>query len=202
MTKFLSIRAAICLLWLVLVGVGFAWVLTYENTPGGAGKASVVWPQGTALQLETNRATLILFAHPQCPCTRATIEELNRLLAQQKEGKVSAQVWFFQPEDQPGDWSQSDLWRSVEAIPGVRVQADVGGKEAQRFGAETSGSALLYSPQGQLLFKGGITSGRGHVGDNAGEIAIATLLGGKPAQSQQTPVYGCSLLGCEKAEAR
>lgn len=197
----LLVRVAICLIWLVLVGVGFSLVLTYENTPGGGSSLAGDWPTGSALKLNTKLPTLILFAHPKCPCTRATVEELNRLLAQ-TEGKVSAQVWFFQPDNLPADWSRSDLWRSVEAIPGVAVNADTGGLEARRFGAETSGSVLLYSAAGRLLFKGGITGARGHVGDNAGENAIATLLKGERAQAQQTPVFGCSLLDSDKREGK
>lgn len=201
MIKTRSIHLAICLLWLGLVGVGFGLVWVYEKTPGKDGSVAGNWPAASGLRLDAKLPTLILFAHPRCPCTRASIEELNRLLVQ-TQGKVSTQVWFFQPEGFSNDWSRSDLWRSVEAIPGLRVSADIGGLEARRFGAETSGSVFLYSPDGQLLFKGGITSGRGHVGDNAGINAIAMLLGGKPTPSQQTPVYGCSLLGCDKAEAQ
>jgi len=45
-----------------------------------------------------------------------------------------------------------------------------------------------------LLFKGGITSGRGHAGDNAGADAIALLLAAQDPGVRQTPVYGCSLV--------
>ncbi|HEY1170543.1 MAG TPA: hypothetical protein VGH19_04165 [Verrucomicrobiae bacterium] len=199
MTKLRTIRIAICLLWLVMVGVGFALVLRYENTPGGEGEITSRWPAETALKLDSGHANLILFAHPQCPCTRATIEELNRLLARTKT-KVHTQVWFFQPTNFPASWSRSDLWRSAERIPGLTVQADVDGREAKLFGAETSGSVLLYDAKGQLLFKGGITSGRGHMGDNAGESSIAALLDGKSPALNETPVYGCSMLSCERGQ--
>jgi hypothetical protein len=188
------ISVVVCLLWLVLVGVGFALVMRYENTPGQTGEIPGQWPAGTALQLGAHEPTLILFAHPRCPCTRATMEELNRLLAQTKT-KASIQACFFQPASFSGDWSQSDLWRSAEAMPGLETKADIDGQEARRFGAETSGTVLLYDERGRLLFKGGITGGRGHVGDNAGKSAVARRLEDPSLAFQGAPVYGCSLLG-------
>jgi hypothetical protein len=194
--KIFSVRVAICGLWLILAVAGFALVLNYQNTPGVEGKFSDAWPVGTTLKLNTNGATLVMFVHPQCPCSRSTIEELNRLLAR-IQNKASVQVCFFQPDGLPAEWSRSGLWSSAAAIPGVVSQQDVGGRQALLFGAETSGSVFLYNPEGQLVFKGGITAGRGHAGDNSGANAIAALLSGTPVPLQQTPVFGCSLRGCE-----
>jgi len=51
--------------------------------------------------------------------------------------------------------------------------ADPLAETARSFGVHTSGQALLYAPDGTLRFAGGITSGSGHAGDNAGVDAIA-----------------------------
>jgi hypothetical protein len=134
-----------------------------------------------------------MFAHPRCPCTRASLGELNRLLAQ-SNGRISAHVLFFRPSGYPSDWAHTELWRTAAAIPGVTVQEDTNDAVARRFGAETSGYVLLYDPSGQLLFRGGITGSRGHAGDNIGENAIISLAMGKTGGVTQTPVYGCSLL--------
>lgn len=167
-------------------------VLNYENASGSAGRAPSQWISGTSLPLDPARNTLIMFAHPQCPCTRASLGELNRLLAQ-SGGHIAAHVLFFQPTNYSADWTHTELWRTAAAMPGVTVQDDVDDALARKFGAETSGYVLFYSPQGQLLFRGGITGSRGHAGDNAGESAIISLALGKPAAVTQTPVYGCSL---------
>ena len=37
------------------------------------------------------------------------------------------------------------------------------------------------TPSGKLTFQGGITAGRGHQGDNAGETAVVSLLRGGAA---------------------
>ena len=183
--------------WLLAAGVGFVWILNYQSTNGAAGIAPEHWPTGTQITLDSQRDTLVMFAHPQCPCTRASMEELNRLLAR-TEGKVVVQVFFFKPDKFSGDWVHSDLWKSAAAIPGVVVREDPNGAQARLFGAETSGDVLLYDTHGRLLFNGGITGSRGHAGDNAGENTIIARLQGQEASLKQTPVYGCSLLGkCE-----
>ena len=70
---------------------------------------------------------------------------------------------------------------------------DEGGVEASRFGAATSGQAILYDGDGRLVFSGGITAARGHFGDNAGSQALARLLiDGMPSRPH-TPVFGCAL---------
>lgn len=190
-------RIFLCVLWLVAAGAGFAWILNYQSASGVPGRAPEHWPLGTQIALNSNEDTLVMFAHPQCQCTAASLEELNRLLAR-SGGKVAAQAWFFKPDSFSDDWAHSDLWQSAAAIPGVTVREDINGTQARLFGAETSGDVLVFDTHGRLLFKGGITGSRGHAGDNAGENAVVALLKGQPAGLDQTPVYGCSLLGrCE-----
>lgn len=167
-------------------------VLDYESASGAAGGAPKQWLSGTSIPLDNTRDTLIMFAHPRCPCTRAGLDELNRLLAQ-SNGRIAAHVLFFKPPGYSSDWTHATLWRTAEAIPGVSVQEDTNDAVARKFGAETSGYVLLYNPRGQLLFRGGITGSRGHAGDNVGESAIISLAMGKPSGVTQTPVYGCPL---------
>jgi hypothetical protein len=200
-TRILSMRIVVCLLWLTVVGGGFLVLLRYQSAGGTVGSTPSQWPSAAHISLDHNRPTMILFAHPKCPCTRASMEELNRILAQ-CSGKVTAHVLFFRPADLPDSWARAGLWPSAAAIPGVVVQEDRDGAQACLFGAETSGYLVLYDPHGQLLFKGGITGSRGHAGDNAGENAVVSLLTGQTAALTQTPVYGCSLLGeCQASTA-
>jgi hypothetical protein len=194
-------RTALCVAWLAMVGAGFIVLSNYQSASGSVGRTPSDWPPKTRVALDQKRDTLIMFAHPQCPCTRASIEELNRLLARCHSG-VAAQVWFYKPAGFSEDWTRSSLWRSAAAIPGVTVKEDPDGAQARLFGAETSGFVLLYDSHGQLRFKGGITGSRGHAGDNAGEDAVVLLLTGRETGLKQTPVYGCSLLGACQTPAR
>jgi hypothetical protein len=182
----------ICLLWVTLATAGFALIIHYQNTGGEAGHTPQHWPSTAKIVPNKTGSTLIMFAHPQCPCTRASVEELNRLLAR-SAGRIAAQVWFSRPATVASNWTQTGLWRSVSEIPGAQVHEDVDDAQAQLFGAETSGYVVVYDAAGELRFKGGITGSRGHAGDNAGEEAIVELARGNVATLKQSPVYGCSL---------
>jgi hypothetical protein len=185
--------AALGLLWLAGIGAGLKILWRYENAPGVAAAAPRFWPADSRLQRASGRATLVMLAHPHCPCTRASIGELALLMAQ-CQGRVETQVVFYQPDGFAEDWARTDLWHSAAIIPGVTVQQDTGGIEARRFQAETSGQALLYDAAGRLIFSGGITGSRGHSGDNAGRSAIISLLTKGQAEHNQTFVFGCSLV--------
>src|ERR1700722_19868585 len=108
MTGIVPIRIAVLLFWILGVTGGFAVVLNFQSGDGLVGTAPELWPPGTKLALDHERKTLIMFAHPKCPCTRASIEELNRLLARCSD-RVTAQVWFFQPGGFPSEWAKGDL---------------------------------------------------------------------------------------------
>lgn len=181
-----------CVAWLVAAVGGIIILINYESRAGGTGETPQRWPSQNLLSLDSKLDTLVMFAHPQCPCTRASMEELNQLLARSKN-KVAAHVIFFRPANFPTNWAHADLWKTASTIPGLAIDEDIGGATAKKFGAETSGFVALYNPQGQLLFHGGITSGRGHAGDNEGESAIVALLAGRESSVKQMPVYGCSL---------
>jgi hypothetical protein len=180
------------MLWLGVVCVGLEIIWSYENAPGPAATPPGLWPVESELERAPGRATLVMLAHPHCPCMRASIGELALLMARCEE-RVSAYVLFYQPEGFSNQWAQTDLWQSAAAIPGVIVRRDEGGIEARRFRAATSGQVLLYESGGQLLFSGGITGSRGHSGDNAGRTAIVSLLTQGTAERNQTFVFGCSL---------
>ena len=188
--KFILIGA--CTAWVIAIAVGLSLLWNYENAPGPNSAPPAQWPHDSAMQLATDRATLIVLAHPRCPCTRASIGELARLMAQ-TQGRVTAYALFVKPDGTSDDWEKTDLWQSAASIPGVSVVAD-DGLEARRFHAVTSGQTILYDAEGHLLFSGGITSSRGHSGDNAGRSAMVSLLNNGNADRTESSVFGCSLL--------
>src|SRR5712692_5114154 len=170
-----AIVVAAALLWVPAVGFGVQALLRYSNTPGRLAAPPLDWPHGAGVRPEPGRATLMVFAHPQCPCSRATIGELALIMAQHRE-KLAAYVVFYSPRSKGNDWARSGLWRDAASIPGVKPIEDLDGREALRFGASTSGQTLLYDVSGRLLFSGGITSARGHAGANDGRDAVVALL--------------------------
>ncbi len=106
-------------------------------------------------------------------------------------GRVNAYVVFVKPADAAADWDDTRLRRAAAAIPGVTVLTDDAGSEAKRFGAETSGHTLIFGRDGELLFSGGITASRGHLGSNPGETSVIAAIKAEPVENRNTPVYGC-----------
>jgi hypothetical protein len=184
--------AALFVIWLMLVGAGLGGLWIYAATPGPAATASDTWPSASRVQRDARRPTLVMFAHPQCACSSASIGELS-LLMTHAQGRVSTKVLFYHPTDAADAWTHSDLWYAAAAIPGVEVIADDNGHEAAIFGALVSGQTLLYDADGRLTFSGGITGARGHSGDNLGRSTLVSLLLTGRAATAKTPVFGCFL---------
>ncbi len=191
---------------------GIVATARFGGTPGGDAGSPASWPRETALQ--ANRAELLLFAHPLCSCTFATLEELDRVLAATRGGsRPDVRILFFRPRSttDPGLWHESSLWARAAAIPGVTVAWDEDGTEARRFGAATSGAVRLYGSDRRLLFAGGITGSRGHAGDNDGADGLSAALDSTAASQPRTSqprtsqrrtlqrrtskIFGCSLFG-------
>ncbi len=194
------LRALLTIVWLASIGGGMRILLAYENTAGRVAVVPKIFPAQAALTLAKDRPTLIMLAHPRCPCTRASMNELAKIMAD-LQGRVQAYVLFAAPPNSGADWNDTELWRAAAAIPEVIPVGDNDGRESRRFGATTSGHTLLYAPDGRLLFSGGITLTRGHEGTNAGESAIIALVKTQPADLASTPVFGCPLVGAEKLAA-
>src|SRR5262245_2224869 len=159
------------------VVAGFATLMRYAATAGPSPRAPARMPveletalapcEGTSLYA---RPLLVLCVHPQCPCTRATIDELDRI-AHGAGSALAIEVFFLSDAELGSAWTESELWRAARSIPGAHVHADLGGALARRLGAEVSGTAIVYGRDGGLEFQGGITLGRGEPGDNAGARA-------------------------------
>jgi hypothetical protein len=142
------------------------------------------------------RPHLIVFVHPHCPCTRATIANLDRLLAR-TNGKLDVTAVVVVPLGATSDWADTANVRAVRAIEGVETRTDWGGAEANRFGATTSGYVLLYTADRNLAYAGGITPARGHEGDCKGIDQILAIVAGGTAQleiPQPQTAAGCALL--------
>jgi hypothetical protein len=178
--------------WLLAVLAGSLLLAQYSQTAGTAGTAPEQWPDTSLVSRDPAQFKLVMFLHPRCPCSRATLGELELLMAH-CQGLFSAQVLFIQPEGVAEDWVKTDLWNTAAAIPGVTASIDHEGREARRFQAVTSGQTLLYDARGALLFQGGITLARGHAGDNPGRDALEDLLKQKVTHPVSAPVFGCAL---------
>lgn len=163
--------------WVLLLALGMGALAFHGHQPGEAADAPPVWPADSRLQLARRQPTLLLFVHPECPCTRASLAELARLLVRCPELRATVVL-------RPGP--------AVSLPSGVTAVQDDGLAETARFGAFTSGQVLLYGTDGRLRFAGGITVSRGHEGDNDGADAVARAVTGGSGLSGG-PVFGCGL---------
>jgi hypothetical protein len=192
---------ALVVLWAGLVSGGTIAVARYKGAPGEASSPGSQWPQGSSVKPNDGVANLVMMAHPKCACTRASLGELAKLMTDLR-GKVLATVLVLKPDGTGADFAETDLVARAREIDGVRVVVDEGGREAERFKAKTSGDTIVYSPRGELLFHGGITLARGHMGDNAGRRRITELVRTQTSDKLDAPVFGCPLKESEKLSSR
>ena len=205
------VYAVAAAIWLVLVAFGLGFLMRYAREPGDPGNVVTSWPIESRVRRSDSKPTLMVFAHPKCPCTAATLEELSWIMAR-CTNKVDCHVLFFQAEGEGPDWVKTSNWRTASAIEGVNVWSDPQSRCASRFGVRTSGHAILYDRHGHLAFEGGITPSRGHRGDNAGRTALLSLIRGGSVESltvdqpeasvDSTCVFGCPLHAPEVAARR
>ncbi len=174
----------------VTVLAGLCLVTSYEMTAGPATAAPQKWP-ASSIKRDGHRFSLIMFLHPMCPCSRASVGELEKILVK-GQNQLQCTVMFMKPSDRGDEWLNTALRSTVRAIPGVKAMVDVDGNMARRFHATTSGDTFVYSSKGELLFHGGITASRGHAGDNRGRTAIEHLVDGQ-ADCATNVVFGCPL---------
>lgn len=181
------------ILWISLVVGGSVYLTQYVNTPAAEnGSYPRTFPPESRIVPDGTHPTLIFFAHPKCPCTRASLRELARLMTN-VNGKLQVYVVFIRPQGEGDEWTETDLRASAEAIPNVRIVVDEDGRETKIFNGQTSGLNLLYDRHGNLRFNGGITSARGHEGESAGRRAIFEIVTQEAHQDAETPVFGCPL---------
>src|SRR6187399_1555869 len=106
---------AVAFLGLGFAGLGFDLLARYTNTPGMTVVAPAIWPVESGLTKPAGSPVLVMFAHPRCPCSRASVAELAELMAD-CAGRVTALVVFYQPKDSAEDWALTDTWQSALSI--------------------------------------------------------------------------------------
>jgi hypothetical protein len=177
--------------WLVSSLLVLGSLQRYANTPGQAARPVNGPPQEEPVEGE-GHWRLLVFVHPHCPCSDATLDEVSRLA--QRLPLLRLRIILVRPPGCPQGWEEGRLFQCASAIPGAQVEVDPDGKEARRWGARTSGQVLLLEASGRRRFQGGLTVARGHEGPSAGSAAVIALVETGRAEVEDTPVFGCPLL--------
>lgn len=188
--------AVACTLWASLLGLGLYFLMNYETTPGKPGIPPKDFPRDTKLKLSSDKDTLVMFVHPQCPCTKASLEQLAPLSL---KNNLEIKIVHFKPSIKPDGWSEKWQLGDWTKNPSVQIIEDIDGAEARRFNAKTSGQTYLFEPDGKLVFAGGITPARGVAGDNKGFDHLSLALSrnkrdANDSNKKNSLVFGCNLL--------
>jgi hypothetical protein len=181
------------LAWLGLAGVAILIVIDYQTPPPIAGAGLDHWPSQSTVPRAEGRATLVALVHPRCPCSRATLGELERILSRAPD-RVTTHLLFWKPHGADPSWEKAPLWSDAAAHAWIQAHWDEGGREARLFQASASGYALLYDERGRLLFRGGLTGGHGNCGGHASSDAIVSALLHRSAPLPTAAAFGCPLL--------
>ena len=189
----------ICLFagWGIAVAAGTLFLGAYAATPGAAGEALSHWPGDSKVPLDRQRPTLLMFLHPLCPCSSASVDELTEIIGRCPDRVQAHAVILRTPVVDSACGPRID--RQLQDVQGLTLWHDDGGALSRRFGVLTSGHVLLYDPSGRLLYSGGITRAHGHRGANFGSRAVLAALRGESAEQTGAPAFGCPLFEVQPA---
>ena len=133
-----------------------------------------------------------MFVHPLCPCSKASVAELARLL-ETSNGRCAATIYFVVPNGSEVSPRDSEPWQQVALLANTTLTIDRDGNAA-KWGANASGQTFVFDRHHTLRFKGGLTRARGKTGPTNASRAILDLIDGDTSQTLiESPVFGCSL---------
>jgi hypothetical protein len=191
--RFFAVAGSI--VWLVVLSSSLFALSAFGRLAGHSGVPSVSFQ--SQLFRSGEKQILIVAVHPRCPCTRATVSELAKIIAHAKNN-IDLKALVYIPSDATREWTDTSSIGRLREL-GFAIILDPKGKIAEQLGAETSGHVLLYRQNGELALSGGITAGRGHEGDNpAKDRLLRALEAAEHSPTIFTAIYGCSLDNCRR----
>jgi hypothetical protein len=184
--------------WLLVIAAGWWCLDDYAYSINAPLDVDPVehWPLQSSIARQRGDSTLLLFLHPKCPCSQATLTELDRLLTSLEKSSVRVPrlvVVSTVPDSADESWLDSATTRRAELLPNAELFVDRGGRESDRFGATSSGLVMLFDETGGRQFAGGVTEARGHEGSNIGSDRLASILRGDASHFHEIPAFGCRL---------
>lgn len=189
-------RSMLCI-WVILctIGLGAVSLHSFDGVVADSPKNSC-WPQDSRL-VQDDRERLVIFIHPQCPCTIATLSELEAILVR-KTVPTTCVISATDPE-----WLTSKVMQQIKKLQthysaSIDIFLDTDGSEGERFEAIASGHCMYFDRHGKKVFSGGITASRGHVGDSDARYRLLELIQMEPDGVDVEvvncfPVFGCRL---------
>jgi len=185
---------------IVFVGVWFAAAVfgisslhKYSSTPAPSDPPRGNWPLASAIVPCSTKSTFVIFLHPHCPCSRASVAAMNEIM-NTFPNSAEFHAVFVRPAGVNADWLQSDLYQACKGNDRLVTSIDDNGVEAVKFGAKASGQTYIYDANHQLAFSGGLTSGRGMEEKGEERKMVASALIKRQNSPLHSPTFGCALI--------
>jgi hypothetical protein len=181
--------------WAVVIAGGALAVAEHDVTPGPPAAAHLSDAAPAGLGLVSGTWNIVMFIHPRCPCSAASLAELAGLSARCGD-RLHTSIVIFRPTDKPDRWVHTPTYEAATHLAGATVKFDEDAAIARRMGAFTSGQAFVYDPAGRLAFSGGMTNARDCSGDSVGVERVAALVlqtGAPKGPVSHAAVFGCRI---------
>jgi hypothetical protein len=182
---------AAAIVWAVTIGAMVRAIRRFEATPGRQAVALPSWPAASRIPRAPGEWRLVMLVHPQCSCSRASIEELRRII-EKSPASLQTYVVVYRPSDFPAGWERTDVFTAAAKLPRTHIVLDPDGHEANVFQGFVSGQTFLYDGDGRLRFSGGITLLRGEAGFNGGSAGVMQIVRTGKGNGEH-PVFGCAI---------
>src|SRR5262245_2306398 len=107
-------------LWVSGLVAGFRALWAYSQTPGPtpALAAGDAWPSASRIARGPGRPALVVFLHPRCPCSRASVNELGKILTQ-LDGRASIHVLLVRPNGAEAGFEATALRERAIEVAGA-----------------------------------------------------------------------------------
>ena len=157
----------------------------------GDHQAIAAWQDNLDLPLIEPGPNLVMFLHPRCGCSLASLKELKQLVDRSPADlKVTLVIMKY---EQVPDADEKDFQEGLKGIRGARILRDPAGNMAKNLGAMTSGITYLVANDRKIIFQGGLTPSRGHEGETIGQAFILDWLRTRREATVLEKVFGCGL---------
>ena len=108
--------AGVAAAWGAVVVLGLLYLEAYADRPGDSGAPPAVWPAQSRVKRDGRRPTVLIFLHPQCPCSRASLAELVHVVERCRTRVLRSTpcCWPVQAFDR---WGRSRIEQDLAGIP-------------------------------------------------------------------------------------
>ncbi len=167
-----------------MLGKAFSAIRLVRPLPRAAQSA----PTQNPLFLTPKHLSVVMAVHPNCPLSASSLIEMAKLYTRMSE-EITVTILAFSSEADPEAWTASAELATLSNME-VRILNDTNGENARRLGITKSGEVKIFSPNGKLLYDGGIAPAPDRRWNNSGEEMIVEVINGSAFKQLNSPLYG------------